>query len=74
MEDKWFVVNLLYKSIKTGQKIMPPEPDEDEEIEVYEERHYSIKANDREQAESLGSTIGSQNEHSYENIYGEQVL
>lgn len=75
MEDSWFVVNLLYKSIKTGQKKVPSEfEEEEEEVEVYEERHFLIRANDQEQAESIGGTLGHKNEHSYENIYGEQVL
>ncbi|WP_083717482.1 DUF4288 domain-containing protein [Siminovitchia thermophila] len=41
---------------------------------MYEERHYLIRAKDRDHAEWSGQQLGSQHEHSYKNIYGEQVL
>lgn len=49
MENSWFVVNLLYKSIKTSQKMVPLEfedEEQEEEVEVYEERHFLIRAKD----------------------------
>jgi hypothetical protein len=55
---------------------VPPELEEieHEEAEVYEVRHYLIKAKDHESAQLIGRKLGSKNEHSYQNIYGEQVF
>jgi hypothetical protein len=76
LEDKWFVVNLLFKSVKSGQQNVLPELEqaEQKQEEVYEERHYLIKAKDQKNAQLIGNNLGSKAEHSYQNIYGEQVF
>ncbi|MDL4841770.1 DUF4288 domain-containing protein [Aquibacillus rhizosphaerae] len=76
MENKWFVVNLLYKSINSGQQNIPielKEVDHSEE-EVFEERHYLIRTSNRKNAELIGEDIAIKNENKYNNIYGEQVF
>ncbi len=76
MDDKWFVVSLLFKSVKLGQQSTSSELEnvEQEQEEVYEEVHYLIKAQNQEDAELIGHSLGRKNEHFYKNIYGEQVL
>ena len=39
-----------------------------EDVEVYEERHYLIRAKDQVNANSIGQNLGRENEHSYQNV------
>ncbi|MED4164448.1 DUF4288 domain-containing protein [Halalkalibacterium halodurans] len=75
MGRKWFVVNLLYKSIKTGSPYRTIEANKKDpmENEVFEERHVLVKAESREQAHRIGKQLGRKAEQQYQNPYGEQV-
>lgn len=70
---KWFVVALLYESIHKGK---PKQVDEnyDSLTKTYEESHILVKATSTEEALLLGRKTGEENEHDYENQYGERVF
>lgn len=75
LESEWFVVNLLYKSVHSSDQKATDDHEslEDEIVEVFEERHFLIKAKNQESAELIGNRLGYKNELSYENIYKETV-
>jgi Domain of unknown function (DUF4288) len=69
---KWFAVAILYESVHEGQPTFVDE-NYDTSTKTYEESHLLIKANTSEEAICLGEKLGYENEHSYENKYGENV-
>ncbi|BAB06805.1 DUF4288 domain-containing protein [Halalkalibacterium halodurans] len=75
MGGKWFVVNLLYKSIKTGilNRAIEANKKDPMEAEVFEERHVLVRAESRGQAHRIGEQLGRKAEQQYQNPYGEQV-
>ncbi|HFK1425259.1 MULTISPECIES: DUF4288 domain-containing protein [Bacillus cereus group] len=70
-----YVVKLLFESVHSG------EPDPTKMDEHYEENHDTlfeesiilVKAHSLEEAHALGEQIAIQSEHTYDNMYGEQV-
>jgi hypothetical protein len=66
--SNWYVVALLYESMKEGE---PKNVDEghDSSINCYEERHILIKATSEEEANLLGEKIGKEYEEPYKNQY-----
>ncbi|WP_187366957.1 DUF4288 domain-containing protein [Bacillus andreraoultii] len=47
---------------------------EEEKVEIFEERHFLIKAKNQESAQLIGHNLGNKNEHSYENIYKPEIF
>lgn len=71
-EASWFIVTLLYESVHEGK---PKQVDEnyDSLNKTYEESHILLKAMSSEEAYIQGEKFGLENEHNYENEYGEKV-
>ena len=75
MQHDIYAVKLLFESVHSG------EPDPTKMDEHYEENHDTlfeesiilVKAHSLEEAHALGEQIAIQSEHTYDNMYGEQI-
>ncbi|HFK1450981.1 MULTISPECIES: DUF4288 domain-containing protein [Bacillus cereus group] len=70
-----YAVKLLFESVHSGEP-NPPKIDEDYEKDcdtLFEESIILVKASSLEEAHALGEQIAIQSEHTYDNMYGEQV-
>ena len=75
MQHDIYAVKLLFESVHSG------EPDPTKMDEHYEKNHDTlfeesiilVKAHSLEEAHALGEQIAIQSEHTYDNMYGEQI-
>lgn len=75
MQHDIYAVKLLFESVHFG------EPDPTKIDEYYEKNHDTlfeesiilVKASGLEEAHALGEQIAIQSEHTYDNMYGEQI-
>lgn len=75
MQHNMYAVKLLFESVHSG------EPDPTKMDEHYEENHDTlfeesiilVKAHSLKEAHALGEQIAIQSEHTYDNMYGEQI-
>ncbi len=71
---EWYAVKVLYESVVSGNP-SPEKVDEDyyEEFDMYEESIMLIKAKSFDHAFSIAESIAIKSEHSYKNMYDEDV-
>ncbi|MCC2391087.1 DUF4288 domain-containing protein [Bacillus pacificus] len=71
-----YAVKLLFESVHSGEPD-PPKIDEDYEKKdcdtLFEESIILVKAHSLEEAHALGEQIAIHSEHTYDNMYGEQI-
>lgn len=75
MQHNMYAVKLLFESVHSGEP-NPTKMDEDYEKDcdtLFEESIILVKAHSFEEAHALGEQIAIQSEHTYDNMYGEQV-
>ncbi|ADY23832.1 S-ribosylhomocysteinase [Bacillus thuringiensis serovar finitimus] len=75
MQHNMYAVKLLFESVHSGEP-NPTKMDEDYEKDcdtLFEESIILVKASSLEEAHALGEQIAIQSEHTYDNMYGEQV-
>lgn len=75
MQHNMYAVKLLFESVHSGEP-NPTKMDEDYEKDcdtLFEESIILVKASSLEEAHALSEQIAIQSEHTYDNMYGEQV-
>ena len=75
MQHNMYAVKLLFESVHSGEPhpMKMDEHYEENHDTLFEESIILVKANSLEEAHELGEKIAIQSEHTYDNMYDEQI-